>query len=161
MKFRDLKKQLSKNKTIQVDKINTSIVYASFTDRIKALITDLFMIYIPILYIITYVFMDGKDDFQSSELAPLLGVTLYGLIYSVLVSKFGQTPGKKAYNIQVVDSKTHQKIVIFRAIWRFFAFLFTATTLLGLFLPLFRDDKKALHDILSGTVVREFDTKEL
>jgi uncharacterized RDD family membrane protein YckC len=154
MKFRDLKKQLSKNKTIQVDKINTSIVYASFTDRIKALITDLFMIYIPILYIITYVFMDGKDDFQASQTAPLIGVILYGLIYSVLLSIFGQTPGKKAYNIQVVDSKTYQRIVIFRAVWRFFAFLFTATTLLGLFLPLFRDDKKALHDILSGTIVR-------
>ena len=160
MKFRDLKKQLSKNKTIQVDNINTSIVYASFTDRIKALIIDLFMIYIPILYIITYIFMDGKDDFQASQLAPLVGVIIYGLIYSVLVSKFGQTPGKKAYSITIVDSKTHKKIVIFRALWRFFAFLFSATTVFGLFYPLFRDDKKALHDILSGTVVTAFHVEE-
>lgn len=158
MRFRDLKKQSTKNN--QSKKIDTDIVYASFTDRIKALITDLFMIYIPILYVITYIFMDGKDDFQASQIAPLIGVVLYGLIYSVLLSLFGQTPGKKAYNIQVVDSKTYQRIVIFRSIWRFFAFLFTATTLLGLFLPLFRDDKKALHDILSGTVVREFDIKK-
>ena len=130
------------------------IIYASYPDRIKALITDLFMIYIPILYIITYIFMDGKDDFQSSTLAPLIGVVLYGLIYAVLVSKFGQTPGKKAYNIEIVDSKCHQKITIYRAIWRFFTFILSATTLVGLLLPLIRKDKKSLHDILSGTVVR-------
>ncbi|MDQ7066529.1 MAG: RDD family protein [Sulfurimonas sp.] len=119
-------------------------------DRIKALITDLFMIYMPILYIITYIFMDGADDFKSSQLAPFIGVLIYGLIYSVLLAKFGQTPGKKAYDIQVVDSKSHQKIVIFRAFWRFLCFIFSATTLLGLLLPLFRKDKKSLHDILSG-----------
>lgn len=152
MRFRDLKKQSNVN--TKVNKVDANIKYASFTARIKALITDLFMIYIPILYIITYVFMDGKDDFQSSELAPFIGVLIYGLIYSVLLSKFGQTPGKKAYDIEVLDAKTYQRISIFRAIWRFITFLFSATTLLGLLLPLYTKDKKALHDILSGTIVR-------
>ena len=152
MRFRDLKKQSNVN--TKVNKVDANIKYASFTARIKALITDLFMIYIPILYIITYVFMDGKDDFQSSELAPFIGVLIYGLIYSVLLSKFGQTPGKKAYDIEVLDAKTYQRISIFRAIWRFIAFLICATTLLGLLLPLYTKDKKALHDILSGTIVR-------
>ncbi|HEY9204242.1 MAG TPA: hypothetical protein VIM82_07910 [Sulfurimonas sp.] len=41
----------------------------------------------------------------------------------------------------------------FRAAVRFIAFLFTATTLLGLFLPLYRRDKKALHDIICKTIV--------
>ena len=152
MRFRDLKKQSNVN--TKVNKVDANIKYASFTARIKALITDLFMIYIPIFYIITYVFMDGKDDFQSSELAPFIGVLIYGLIYSVLLSKFGQTPGKKAYDIEVLDAKTYQRISIFRAIWRFITFLFSATTLLGLLLPLYTKDKKALHDILSGTIVR-------
>ncbi|MDQ7060310.1 MAG: RDD family protein [Sulfurimonas sp.] len=153
MRFRNLKKQ-SKNKP--ETKTVETIIYATYPNRIKALITDLFMIYMPILYIITYVFMDGADDFKSSQLAPFVGVLTYALIYSVLLAKFGQTPGKKAYDIQVVDSKSHQKIVIFRAFWRFICFIFSATTFFGLLLPLFRKDKKSLHDILSGTIVRAF-----
>ena len=153
MRFRDLKKQSNLNN--QPKQIDKNIIYARYPDRIKALITDLFMIYIPILYIITYVFMDGADDFQSSQLAPLVGVVLYGIIYSVFIAMSGQTPGKKAYDIQVVDSKSHQKIVIFRAFWRFFAFIFSATTIFGLLLPFFRRDNRSLHDLLSGTLVRE------
>jgi len=111
------------------------------------------MIYAPILYITAYLIMDGKDDFQSSEIAPLLGVTIYGLIYAFFLSKFGQTPGKKAYDLKVVDGKTGKYIGFFRSVFRFIAFLFTATTLLGLFLPFYRKDRKALHDLLSGTIV--------
>lgn len=152
MRFRNLKKQIN---TSEPTKVGERVIFARFTDRIKALIIDLFMIYIPTLYIITYIVMDGKESFQSSELAPFIGVLIYGIIYAVLLAIYGQTPGKKAYNIQVVDSKKHENIMLFRGIWRFFTFLFTATTLLGLFLPLIRKDKKALHDILSGTIVRE------
>ena len=113
----------------------------------------MFMIYAPILYVTAYVIMDGKDDFQSSQLAPLLGVTIYGLIYALLLSKFGQTPGKRAYEIKVVDAKSGEFIGFFKSILRFLAFLFTATTLLGLLLPLYRKDKKALHDLIVGTLV--------
>ncbi len=156
MRFRDLKKQSTKNNHIKENK--PSVEYARFTDRIKALITDLFMIYAPILYIITYVFLDGKDDFQASQLAPFIGVSIYGLIYAVLISKFGQTPGKKAYTIKVVDIKTYENIGFFRSLFRFIAFLFTATTLLGLFLPFYRKDNRALHDLLANTI--EIVTKE-
>nr|WP_031347972.1 RDD family protein [Sulfurimonas hongkongensis] len=147
MRFRNLKKH--QKKTSQKPKY----FYASFTNRIKAFITDLFMIYAPILYICAYVIMDGKDDFQASQLAPLLSTALYGFIYAILLSKFGQTPGKKAYEMEVVDSKNGEHIGFFRAILRFVAFLFTAATLLGLFLPLYRKDRKALHDILANTLV--------
>jgi len=150
MRFRDIKKQKNKK---QKEKTLTDVKYATFTDRIKALITDLFMIYIPILYIITYLVLDGKDEFQSSQLAPLVAVSLYGLVYALLVSKFGQTPGKKAYLIKIVDSKTQENISFIRAFYRFTAFLLSATSLLGLLLPLFRADKKALHDIMANTAV--------
>ena len=156
MRFRDLKKQSNKNN--QTNKNEQNVKYATYVDRIKALITDLFMIYAPILYIITYVVLGDKDSFQNSQLAPLVGVTLYGLIYAVLISKFGQTPGKKAYTIKVVDYKTKDNIGFFRAFLRFFAFLFTASTLLGLLLPMYRKDKRALHDLLAGTVVEALDT---
>lgn len=149
MRFRNIKKNTKHSEA----KIRPKYIYASYAQRIKAFITDIFMIYAPILYVIAYVVMNGKDDFQSSQLAPLMGVTLYGLIYAILIGRFGQTPGKKAYEIKVVDDKNGQYIGFFRAIWRFFLFLFTATTMLGLFIPLYRRDKKALHDLICGTIV--------
>ena len=149
MRFRNIKKR---QKKIQHFKEKIQVQYASYPDRIKALITDMFMIYAPILYIIAYIIMGGKDAFQSSQIAPLLGVTLYGLIYAILIAKFGQTPGKKAYKIKVVDDKTFKNISFFRAICRFIAFLFSATILIGLLLPFYRKDKKALHDIICSTV---------
>jgi uncharacterized RDD family membrane protein YckC len=149
MRFRNIKKQQKQT----AEHAKPKYIYAKYTDRIKAFITDMFMIYAPILYIITYLVMNGKDDFQSSELAPLLGVTIYGLIYAYLLSRFGQTPGKKAYELKVVDSKSGEYIGFFKSAFRFISFLFTATTLLGLFLPLYRKDRKALHDLICGTIV--------
>jgi len=149
MRFRDIKKQQKHDKK---SKNQIQVRFVHYPDRIKALITDMFMIYAPILYFITYVVLDGKDSFQSSQWAPLLGVTLYGLIYAFLIAKFGQTPGKKAYEIKVVDDKTYENIGFFRAFLRFIAFLFSATILFGLLTPLFREDRKALHDMICSTV---------
>jgi len=149
MRFRDIKKQQKKE---QKKASQATFRYASYPDRIKALITDMFMIYAPILYFITYVVMGDKESFQSSTLAPLAGVLLYGLSYAFLISRFGQTPGKKAYEIKVVDDTTHENIGFFRAFIRFIAFLFSATILLGLLTPFYRKDKKALHDIIASTV---------
>ena len=149
MRFREIKK---KKKHQNTQSIKQKVRYATYPDKIKALITDMFMIYAPILYVITYVIMGGKDAFQSSQLAPLIGVSLYGIIYALLIAKFGQTPGKKAYDIKVVDDKTYENIGFFRALLRFIAFLFSATILLGLLTPFYRKDKKALHDIICNTV---------
>jgi uncharacterized RDD family membrane protein YckC len=148
MKWRKLKQKKS-DKTAQS---GPKILYPRYVNKIKGFITDLFMIYTPILYIITYVILNGKEAFQSSALAQFVGVMLYGVIYALFLFKAGQTPGKKAYAMQVVDFKTRKKLSFFRAFWRFIAFLFTATTLLGLFLPFYTKDKRALHDILSGSV---------
>ena len=147
MRFRNIR---NNNKTTPQ---KPKYIYAKYTSRIKAFIIDMFMIYAPILYISAYVIMDGKDNFQASQLAPLLSTTIYGIIYALLLSKFGQTPGKKAYEMKVVDSKNGNHIGFFRALIRFIAFLFTSATVLGLLLPLYRKDKKALHDILVNSLV--------
>ena len=110
------------------------------------------MIYIPILYVITYVVLDGKDTFQASQMAQLAGVSLYALIYAIFISKSGQTPGKKAYDLKVVDAKTFKNISFTKSLLRFILFLFSATILLGLLVPFYRKDKKSLHDILCSTV---------
>ena len=113
----------------------------------------MFMIYIPVLYIITYAVLDGKDSFQESTIAQAVGVSIYGLIYAIFLLKTGQTPGKKAYTIKVVDAISGEKVSFMRAILRFIAFLFTATTFLGLLLPLVRKDNRTLHDLIANTVV--------
>lgn len=154
MKWRKLKQQNCKK---HIDK-KQGLSYAKYTDKIKAFITDMFMIYVPILYIIAYVVLNGKDEFQASALAQFSGVALYAVIYALFITITGQTPGKKAYSLKVVDVKTQKKISFFRAIWRFIAFLFTAMTLIGLILPFYRKDKRALHDLLSFTVEVEINS---
>ena len=149
MRFRKLKKQKKNTSNVVKEKY----IYARFVDRIKAFITDMFMIYMPIMYFITYIVLSGKDDLQGSEIAPLIAVSLYALIYSVLLAKFGQTPGKKAYNLKIVDDKTGENINFFKALLRYMMFLLTMTTVLGAFLPFYRKDKKALHDLVCGTLV--------
>ena len=151
MRFRKLKKQKTKSQIKKEQK--DGVVYARYADRVKALITDMFMIYTPILYVITYVFMGGKDAFLDSQLAPLIGMLIYGLIYSVLLTKLAQTPGKKAYTMKVVDYRTHKNISFFRALLRYFAFLFSATILFGALTPFYRKDNRALHDLIAKTVV--------
>ncbi len=152
MRFRKLKKQ-TKSRQEQKTQEENKIPYARIPDRIKAFITDMFMIYVPILYIITYIVMDGKEEFQSSDLAPLVGVLLYGLVYVLFLWKSGQTPGKRAYTIKVVDAKTLDNITLTQAILRFIGFLFSATILIGLLFPFYRKDKRALHDLLANTAV--------
>ncbi|WP_304545709.1 RDD family protein [Sulfurimonas microaerophilic] len=149
MRFRDLKKQKKNQQNKQEKK---QLNYAKYSDKVKALIVDMFMIYAPILYFIAYVVIGSKEEFQASQLAPFIAVSIYGVIYAVLVAKFGQTPGKRAYLIKVVDDKTHENISFFRAVCRFVMFLFSATILLGLLTPFYRKDRKALHDIVCGTI---------
>ena len=158
MRFRNIKHNNKKQSTQKITK--PKALYAKTSDRIKAFITDLFMIYAPILYIITYVFIGSKEDFQASQWAPFIGVSLYALIYSVLVSKFGQTPGKKAYDIKIVDARTGELLSFIRSLCRFIMFLFSAATLLGLMTQFYRKDNRTLHDLVCRSVViNEIDTK--
>jgi len=157
MRFRKLKQQHKTPKT-EAQREKKKYLIASYPLKIKAFITDMFMIYAPILYIITYLVLGDKDAFLSSELAPFIGVSLYGLIYATLLAKFAQTPGKRAYSLRVLDAKSGKNISFFQALARFVAFLFSATILIGLLFPLYRKDKKALHDLLAGTIeVREIE----
>jgi len=151
MRFRDLKKQAQKIK--QTQESRPLHVEARYVDRIKAFITDMFMIYVPILYILAYAVLDGKDAFQESSAAQFIGVALYAFIYALFLSNSGQTPGKKAYTMKVVDASTYEKISFLKALWRFVAFLFSAMIGVGLLVPFFRKDNKTLHDLMAHTMV--------
>ena len=153
MRWRDIKQKKNHSKPIESATNSTRVNHAGIADRIKAFITDMFMIYIPILYIITYGIMSGKDEFQGSEFGPLIGVLLYAIIDALFTYKTGQTPGKKAYDIQVVDFETEQKLSFLRALWRFIVFLACAATVFALLVPFFRKDRRALHDLITKTVL--------
>jgi uncharacterized RDD family membrane protein YckC len=154
MRFRNLKKQTKNNNNLtKQNKTKMDLLFPTYIDRIKAFIVDMFMIYIPILYIIAYVALSGKDEFQASSLAQFSGVAIYAVIYALFLSKTGQTPGKKAYAMKVVDARSEENLSFLQAMLRFVSFLISATTLLGLLLPLYRKDKKSLHDIMSSSKV--------
>ncbi len=148
-RWRDIKRGKI-NKKISPE---NEIKYASIPDRIKAFLTDMFMIMMPLAYIVTYIVMGDKESMQSSLIARNSLWILYGLILSLFWSIKAQSPGYKAYNLKVVDTKTLQKPSFFKSVIRYLLFVICATTIIGELTAFFRKDKKTLHDILSGTFV--------
>ena len=151
-RWRDVKNGNVENKTNQEESID-SVTSAPIPQRIKAFVVDMFMIMMPIMYVTTYLIMNGKDDFQGSEEARWITAFVYGLIIILFWIVKGQTPGLKAYSLILLDSKTQNKISLPKAIIRYIIFLFSATTILLTFIPFFRKDKKTIQDILTNTIV--------
>ncbi|MDO8454703.1 MAG: RDD family protein [Sulfurimonas sp.] len=164
MRFRDIKKQS------KLPKKASALVadYADFLDRAKAFVTDIFMIGLPVALIIMMMF--GYDETKSAgaldvivkdkkaitnapnPTASIVQIVLIMGVHVLLWRKDGQTPGKKFAHIKVVDAKTLKEASLFKLILRFIGYFVSVLTL-GFFLGLFRDDKKTLHDLLSGTAV--------
>jgi len=66
----------------------------------------------------------------------------------------GATPGKKFVHIKIVDFKTHKELDNKQAITRAFGYIVsTLFFLIGFIMVAFREDKRALHDMLAGTAV--------
>jgi len=153
-RWRDIKKGkktkvISKPKKVKKDMVISVNPFV----RVKAFITDMFMIMMPILYIATYVIMNGKDDFQNNSGAHLLTTTLFGIVSIIFWVKKGQTPGLKAYELKLIDDTTKKNVTTGIAISRYILFLVSATTILGVILPFFREDKKTFHDLILKTSV--------
>jgi len=154
-RWRDIKKgKVKNNQNIKSPSLDlpkglcTSPLY-----RIKAFITDMFMIMMPIMYLTTYVIMDGKDSFQNSDMAHWVSMFIYGLATVLFWVKKGQTPGFKAYDLKLIDDNTNQTLGYGLAIARYMMFILSAVSIVGALLPFFRKDKKTLQDILMQTSV--------
>ena len=66
----------------------------------------------------------------------------------------GGTPGLRLLGLRLVDWQQRVPIGYLRALLRALALMVTFLTLgFGFLLPLFRKDRKALHDLLAGTSV--------
>ncbi|RUM68175.1 MAG: RDD family protein [Sulfurospirillum sp.] len=128
--------------------------YAGILDKLKAFITDSFLLSMPIFYIVIYLVMNGREGFAQNM---LLGWAYILVPLCVIVVTFyfvsGQTPGLKAYDLKLIDIQTGEKPGILLSLLRFLYFNIIFFTFFGLFVPFFRQDRRGVHDLLSGTAI--------
>ncbi len=128
--------------------------YASVGLKIKAFLTDAFMLLMPIMYVVFYLVMDGREGFAENKMLGWFYILLPLVIVQTIFMYFtGQTPGYRAYNITLIDENSKEKPSLFIIIFRNLAAILSFFTLLGWALMFFRKDNKTLHDLLSATAV--------
>lgn len=152
-KWRDVKKGrvLSKKEASTSSKTSDAIS-ASIALRLKAFLTDTFLITTPIFYVVIYFIMGGGEEFAQNR---TMGWTLIFLVHSFVILLFwlkkAQTPGLKAYSLKLHTSNKQQNITFIQALIRYFATLIAVISVLLLFIPFFRHDKRTFQDIFSNT----------
>jgi len=67
----------------------------------------------------------------------------------------GQTPGCKAYDIELVDMKSLAKPHPLAIVLRYYFEIISIFLLFGVVMMFFRKDHLGLHDLLSGTILIE------
>ena len=112
------------------------------------------MLLMPIMYVVFYLVMDGREDFAEHKLVGWLYILIPLIIIQTLfMYKTGQTPGYRAYNITLIDAQTKTKPSLWIILFRNLAAILSFFTLVGWLLMFFRKDHKTLHDLLSATEV--------
>ena len=157
MRWRDVKQNKIPKKEPKAAESNKNTLqypFAGVFDKLKAFITDSFLLAMPIFYIVIYLIMNGREGFREHMLAGWLYILIpLGIITTLFYIKTGQTPGYKAYDLKVIDVQTGEKPSWILALLRFLYFNILFFTFFGLFVPIFRKDHRGLHDLLSGTAV--------
>ena len=160
-RFRDVKKGKSskmdlssKKEPLSKNKILKDQYYATAGLKIKAFLTDSFMLVMPIMYIVFYLIMGGREDFSEHKTLGWLYI-LIPLIFiqTIFMFKSSQTPGYRAYRIKIIDNLTGEKPSLFKIFFRNILAVLSATSVVGWIMMFFRKHSKSLHDFLSGTSV--------
>lgn len=120
--------------------------------RFRALLIDIFLIYVPILYLF-YFLLGSKEAFLNNHYITSLCTFLFGFIQALFLAIQAQSPGLKAYDLYLIDSKTGKKITFLRILLRYILFIVSFGLLFGLFISFLRKDKLNLHDILTQTCI--------
>ena len=154
-KWRDVKQnRIQEEKIIEPIKKSSKNDLASLPSRLKAFLTDTFLITTPILYIVIYLVMGSGEEFsQNRSLGWGIIFTVHALIILIFWLKNGQTPGLKAYDIKLVDNLTKQRVSVIQVLVRYLTTLFAVVSIFLLFVPFFNKDKKTFQDILSNTII--------
>lgn len=122
--------------------------------RLKAFITDIFMIYMPILYVATYVVLGSKEALWESQGAIFICWALYVLILSLFFARDGQSLGYKYAKIALVK-ENGSDVGFATALIRNIIFCASFGLIFGIFVPFVRKDRRFLHDIISKVRVKE------
>jgi len=154
-RFRDVKQGKNKTQTkTSTKKSRDTHPYASAGEKIKAFITDSFMLLMPIMYIVFYLVMGSREAFGEEKLLGWIYILVPLVIVQTLFLAFnGQTPGYRAYNIELIDMHTGQKPSFFIILFRNLCALLSFFTIFGWVMMFIRKDHKTLHDLLSNTAV--------
>ena len=158
-KWRDVKQNrvenIEKNSKKQV-LLNSSSPNSKLSSRFKAFLTDTFLITTPILYIVIYLVMGSGEEFaQNRSLGWGIIFSIHFIIISIFWLKNGQTPGLKAYELKLVDSKTLSRVSVLQVTIRYLTTLFSIISIFFIFTPFINRDKKTLQDIFSNTIIIE------
>jgi uncharacterized RDD family membrane protein YckC len=153
-RFRDIKQgKIKESPSKKKDTLEPN-PYAPVGLKIKAFITDAFMLLMPIMYVVFYLVMEGREGFAEHRLAGWFYILVpLIIIQTIFMYKTGQTPGYRAYNITLIDENTKKKPSLFIILFRNLAAILSFFTILGWALMFFRKDNKTLHDLLSATAV--------
>lgn len=150
-KWRDVKQNRINKKDIEQKEEKNFC--SSLSTRLKAFLTDSFLITTPILYIVIYLIMGSGEGFAQNRLAGwgiIIGVHSIIIILFWLIKQ--QTPGMKAYQVKLVTSKL-EKVSIIHLLIRYIATLFAIVSLFLLFVPFFNKQRKTFQDIISNTIL--------
>ncbi len=142
----------------------SDIVYAGFARRFAALFVDGLVLIVPgfvlsfLLGIPFAILMHGYDE-RTRNIAQfvfgmVVGLLLRGAYFAVMESSKEQgTIGKRALGIKVTNA-SGAKLTFTEALGRWFAASLSHLTLyIGFFMAGFTDRKRALHDMVAGTLV--------
>ncbi len=158
MRWRDVKQNRVKKESKKTTE--PSIRYASISNRLKAFLTDTFMITMPILYIVIYLVMGGREGFRENMAEGWLYIAVpHYMIVVFLWSVKGETPGMKAYNLKLLNTSM-QRPRFLQSTLRYVLMQISILSIIGLLSALFRKDKKAAHDILSKTFLVEAESEK-
>jgi len=159
-RFRKIKQNIPNAEQASVN-LNSQKHYASSRLKIKAFLTDAFMLVMPIMYIVFYLVMDGREGFEGDKLLGWMYILIpLVVVQSIFMYFSGQTPGYRAYSITLIDEKTKTKPSLFVIIFRNISAILSLFTIIGWMLMLFRKDSKTLHDLLSSTAVVNANDKQ-
>jgi uncharacterized RDD family membrane protein YckC len=164
-RWRDIKKgNIPNPKNMKTSKTKKEVekfpLNATTFTQIKSVITDLFMIIMPLMYISIYLLLGSREEFSENMLIGWGYILIPYFIITILFLKIkGQTPGLKAYEIKLVNKKDHSDATLFQIVIRQVFSLFTTISIIGLFLPFFRKDHRTIHDIIASTTIISFPNK--
>jgi len=151
-RFRDIKKDKIAQKEASAPK--PLYTYAKISTKIKAFLTDSFMLMMPIMYIVVYFVMDGREGFREHMLSGWIAIFVpLVIVQTLFMIKTAQTPGYRAYDLEIIDEQSGKKPTALIILFRNLCAVLSVLTLFGWLMMFVRKDAKTLHDLLSGTAV--------